>query len=153
MTTRGRSRRNIISGGLGVSHTFGVPRTKENNQSLTVRSPSSKKGEVGPVTDSLSVKHQTDYVFDVASLFFTEISGHQVSVEKTVMIAQPEQKNCFDCGIYMLYCMNRITQFIVKHYPETLAKETRALTSKCTAPTREKIRASLRKEFEKQWKP
>ncbi|GMF53433.1 unnamed protein product [Phytophthora fragariaefolia] len=48
-TTQGHPRRNITFGGPGVSHTAGVPYTQENNQSLTVRSPSSEKGE-GPAS-------------------------------------------------------------------------------------------------------
>ncbi|GMF54616.1 unnamed protein product [Phytophthora fragariaefolia] len=57
MTSRGRPRRNISFGGPGVSHTAGVSYTQENDQSLTVRSPSSEKGEARPAWPRYTLPH------------------------------------------------------------------------------------------------
>ncbi|ETI40835.1 hypothetical protein F443_13848 [Phytophthora nicotianae P1569] len=99
--------------------------------------------------DSVAAKHQWEYVFDVAKLFMEEISGHSAVMEGLALTMQPEQRNYYNCGVYMLYCMNKIAQHIVQNSPKTLMNDIRKLTSKCTASKSDKFRASMRGEFQK----
>ncbi|ETP10604.1 hypothetical protein F441_13777 [Phytophthora nicotianae CJ01A1] len=99
--------------------------------------------------DSVAAKHQSEYVFDVAKLFMEEISGHSAVMEGLALTMQPEQRNYYNCGVYMLYCMNKIAQHIVENSPKTLMNDIRKLTSKCTASKADKFRASMRGEFQK----
>ncbi|ETP38802.1 hypothetical protein F442_13685 [Phytophthora nicotianae P10297] len=99
--------------------------------------------------DSVAAKHQSEYVFDVAKLFLEEISGHSAVMEGLALTMQSEQRNYCSCGVYMLYCINKIAQHIVQNSPKTLMNDIRKLTSKCTASKADKFRASMRGEFQK----
>ncbi|KAE8911802.1 hypothetical protein PF005_g2821 [Phytophthora fragariae] len=61
---------------------------------------------------------------------------------------EPQQRINYDCGIYMLYCMDIIAHYIVDKSPLTLLDEIKKLTGSCTASKAEKFRAALRDKMQ-----
>ncbi|KAE9010249.1 hypothetical protein PR003_g23582 [Phytophthora rubi] len=57
---------------------------------------------------------------------------------------EPQKRNSYDCGIYMLYCMDIIARYIVDKSPLTLLDEIKKLTGSCTTWKAEKFLAALR---------